>query len=113
MRLTDFEALSFGCYGTLIDRDSGIHAALGPLLSAGSITLPRREILAMFTRYESAQQAKSPAMLYSEVLAEVHRRLAKEWGVLLSDDMHALFGNSVTHWPTRRRHCSICSATTS
>lgn len=99
MRLKDFEALSFGCCGTLIDRDSGIHAALRPLLSAGNITLQRQDVLAVFARYEAAQQAKTPAMLYSEVLAEVHRRLAKEWGVLLSDDMHALFGQSVAQWP--------------
>ena len=97
MRLTDFETLSFGCYGTLIDRDSGIYAALRPLLAAGNVTLQRQDVLAIFTRFETAQQAKTPAMRYSEVLAQVHRSLAKEWGVLLSDDTHALFGKSVAH----------------
>lgn len=99
MRLTDFKAVSFGCYGTLIDRESGVYAALRPLLSAGNITLHRHDVLAAFARYEAAQQAKTPAMLYSGVLTEVHRRLAKEWGVLLSDDTHLLFGKSVAHWP--------------
>jgi 2-haloalkanoic acid dehalogenase type II len=99
MRLTDFKALSFGCYGTLIDRESGIYAALRPLTQAGSITLDRREVLAAFTRHEVAQQAATPAMLYSGILTEAHRRLAKEWGVLLSDDTHALFGQSVPQWP--------------
>jgi 2-haloalkanoic acid dehalogenase type II len=99
VRLTDFEVLSFGCYGTLIDRDSGIYAALRPLLEAGHVTLGREEVLAVFSRHEAAQQTETPEMLYSEVLAQVHRRLASEWGVLASDDDHALFGTSVSQWP--------------
>ena len=99
MRLTDFKALSFGCYGTLIDRDSGLYAALQPLLSAGNISLPRDEVIAALVRHEVAQQSETPAMVYSRVLMEAHRRLAREWGALLSDDSHALFGQSVAHWP--------------
>jgi 2-haloalkanoic acid dehalogenase type II len=99
MRLTDFKALSFGCYGTLIDRDSGLYAALRPLLSAGNISLPRDQVIAAFEQHEVVQQAETPAMVYSRVLMEAHRRLAREWGALLSDDSHALFGQSVAHWP--------------
>jgi 2-haloalkanoic acid dehalogenase type II len=99
MRLTGFEVLSFGCYGTLIDRDSGVYAALRPLLEAGHVTLGRQEVLAAFVRHEAAQEAETPPMPYSEVLAQVHRRLAQEWGVLASDDDHALFGQSVPQWP--------------
>jgi 2-haloacid dehalogenase len=99
MRLTSFQVLSFGCYGTLIDRDSGVYAALRPLLEAGHVTLGRQEVLAAFARHEAGQQAETPPMPYSEVLAQVHRRLAQEWGVLASDDDHALFGQSVPQWP--------------
>ena len=99
MRLTDFKALSFGCYGTLIDRDSGIYAALRPLLEGAHVPLGREEVLAVFKRHEAAQQMETPDMLYSRVLAQVHRRLASEWGVLASDDDHALFGTSVSQWP--------------
>ena len=99
MQLTDFKALSFGCYGTLIDRDSGIYAALQPLLRAGHISVARDDVLAAFVRHEVAQQAEAPTMLYSRILTDAHRRLAREWGVLLSDDTHALFGESVPRWP--------------
>ena len=99
MRLTDFEVLSFGCYGTLIDRESGIYAALKPLLASGQVKLSRQEVLAVFDRHESEQQAETPRMTYSEVLTVVHGRLAKEWGVLASDDDHALFSQSVGQWP--------------
>jgi hypothetical protein len=30
MRLADFEAMSFDCYGTLIDWEAGLSAVLGP-----------------------------------------------------------------------------------
>jgi len=99
VRLTDFKVLSFGCYGTLIDRDSGIYTALRPLLEGGHVTLTREEVLAAFSRHEAAQQAQTPEMPYSGLLAQVHRRMASEWGVLASDDDHALFGTSVSQWP--------------
>jgi 2-haloacid dehalogenase len=99
MRLTDFKVLSFGCYGALIDRESGIYAALRPLRGSGHVELSREEVLAAFTRHEAAQQVETPRMLYSGVLTEVHRRLAREWGVLASDDDHALFSKSVPQWP--------------
>src|SRR3984893_8889509 len=99
MRLTDFEVLSFGCYGALIDRESGIYAALKPLLGNGQVGLSRKDVLATFTRYEEAQLAETPRMLYSDVLMEVHRCLAREWCVLASADDHALFGKSVPQWP--------------
>jgi 2-haloalkanoic acid dehalogenase type II len=99
VRLSDFEVLSFGCYGALIDRESGIYTALKPLLGNGQVGLSRKDVLAAFTRYEEAQLAETPRMLYSDVLMEVHRRLAREWCVLASADDHALFGKSVPQWP--------------
>lgn len=99
MPLSDYKALSFSCYGTLINRDSGIYSALRPLLTRGQIGLDRHETLARFDEYEAAQQAETPRLPYPQVLAEVHRRLAKEWGVLASDDEHALFGQSTSNWP--------------
>lgn len=99
MLLTSFKVLSFGCYGTLIDRDSGIWTALRPLLAGGRIRLSREEVLAAFERHEAALEASSPELPYSEVLAQAHRALAKEWAVLCSDAEHTLFGRSVPDWP--------------
>jgi 2-haloacid dehalogenase len=99
MPLTDFKVLSFGCYGTLIDRDSGVYAALRRLLTDGDIRLSRREVIAKFLEYEKLQQSETPRMSYPDVLAHVHRRLANEWRVVASDDDHALFGQSTRRWP--------------
>jgi len=99
MKLSDFKVLTFDCYGTLIDWESGIYEALRPLLSAGKVTLGRDAVLAQFGKHEATQEAATPAMLYPQLLAEVHRQLAREWGVTLTDKDHAAFGASVPNWP--------------
>jgi 2-haloalkanoic acid dehalogenase type II len=97
--LTTYRALTFDCYGTLIDWESGLYEALQPLLRAGAVTRPRDAVLADFARHEAAQEAATPAMLYRGLLAETHRRLSREWGVSVPEDVHVAFGRSVPQWP--------------
>ncbi|MGH8305926.1 MAG: haloacid dehalogenase, partial [Steroidobacteraceae bacterium] len=99
MRLADFKVLTFDCYGTLIDWETGLYSALQGLLGAAKITLGREAVLAEFARHEAAQQAATPALRYPELLAEVHRRLARQWDVILADAAHEAFGASVPQWP--------------
>lgn len=81
MRLGDFRFLTFDCYGTLIDWETGIHAALQPLLRNAGEAIGREAALQAFARLEAEQEALTPTMIYSDLLAEVHRKLAKEWGM--------------------------------
>ena len=99
MRLTDFDVLTFDCYGTLIDWESGIHDALQPLLARVGRPVPRQEVLETFARHESEQEAQTPAMPYSELLAVVHTRLAGQWGVAPDTEEDGRFGASVPEWP--------------
>jgi 2-haloacid dehalogenase len=99
MQLTDFKALTFDCYGTLIDWETGILDALEPLLNAGELTLEPDTVLAEFARQEAAQEVATPAMLYRDLLSEVHRRLAREWHVPVPEALHRAFGASVPQWP--------------
>ncbi|MBV9735363.1 MAG: haloacid dehalogenase type II [Acidisphaera sp.] len=99
MKLTDFRVLTFDCYGTLIDWESGIFAALHPLLEKSGRGLTRDAALENFARHESAQEGETPGMIYSDVLAQVHRRLAAEWGVAMREEEHRRFGASVPDWP--------------
>jgi len=48
MKLSDFSALSFDCYGTLIDWESGIVGALAPLLSRAGAGHSRDTVLEVF-----------------------------------------------------------------
>lgn len=99
MPLTDYKVLSFACYGTLIDRDSGVCAALRPLLASARLTLPREEVLAAFDRHAAAVRGEQAKVTFAQSLANTHRRLAKDWGVMCSDADHALFARSVALWP--------------
>jgi 2-haloalkanoic acid dehalogenase type II len=99
MKLTDFKVLTFDCYGTLIDWESGIHTALGPLIARSGAAWPRDAVLQRFAHHESAQEAETPAMPYPALLAAVHRRLAAEWHVTTTAVEDAAFGAAVPDWP--------------
>jgi len=99
MRLGDFKALSFDCYGTLIDWESGMIEALSGLTSQVSPGLTRDEILQAHARHESEQQAQTPGKLYRDILPIVYKRLAEQWGVCVSWSECEEYGRSVRHWP--------------
>ena len=99
MKLTDFKALTFDCYGTLIDWETGIWNALQPLLSEGHLKIGREEALDAFGRLEKEQEEETPSLRYSTLLAVVHARLAKRWGARIFADLNDRFGASVAEWP--------------
>jgi len=99
MQLTDFKALTFDCYGTLIDWESGIVAGLKPLTNKVSRVLTRDEILQAHAHHESSTQRQTPAKRYSDVLVTVYKRLAEEWGVVATWDDCQNYGKSVAGWP--------------
>ncbi|MFK7800459.1 MAG: haloacid dehalogenase type II [Anaerolineae bacterium] len=99
MKLSDFKVLTFDCYGTLIDWESGMLAGLKPLTDQLSHELSADEILNAHGRHESTQQAYTPTMVYHDVLSIVYKRLAEEWGVPISWDECLTYGQSVQHWP--------------
>jgi 2-haloacid dehalogenase len=99
MKLSDFKTLTFDCYGTLIDWESGMVEALKPLTSRIKKPLPRDSILEAHAQHESSQQLYTPTMKYSELLAVVYKRLAEEWGLVASHDECQSYGNSIKDWP--------------
>jgi len=99
MRLGDFKALSFDCYGTLIDWESGMVEALSDLVSRSGRALSRNAVLQAHARHESRQQAQTPGKLYRDLLPVVYKRLAEEWGVTVSQAECEEYGRSVRNWP--------------
>jgi FMN phosphatase YigB (HAD superfamily) len=99
MKLSDFKLLTFDTYGTLIDWESGIYNALEPLLDKVPIKLGRDEVLELFAEFEMQQQAATPSLVYSSLLAEVARSIAHKWQIKISDQEAFDFGRSVKHWP--------------
>jgi 2-haloalkanoic acid dehalogenase type II len=96
VRLSDFKVLSFDCYGTLIDWETGICEAAPRLLSAAG---SRDLLLESFGRHEPIIECANPGMIYSEILREVYAEMAGEFGVKVSRLECVEFGESVRKWP--------------
>ena len=99
MRLTEFDTLTFDCYGTLIDWETGIVGALGPWLAREGASAGSEEVLTAFAEAESKQQAETPKLPYSALLARVHGKLAGRFGITSSAEDARAFGASVGAWP--------------
>jgi 2-haloacid dehalogenase len=82
-----FDALTFDCYGTLIDWETGLLTALRPLVE-------RDDLLEAFAREEARLEA-GPYLTYKDVLAGCLRALKPD----ATDDQQRAFGLSVKDWP--------------
>ena len=99
MKLSQFKALTFDVYGTLIDWESGMIASLKRLTDRLPQTLSRDRILEAHAFHESTAQRFTPAKNYMMLLAVVYKRLAEEWELAVSWDECLQYGRSVKDWP--------------
>ncbi len=102
--ISDYRTLSFDCYGTLIDWETGIEVELGPW--AARHELEFEAVLASFGQVETQVQQESPQMRYPQVLAEAFRRIGRGLGSKSAmRKPKSSGGQSVggRHFPTRRR----------
>ena len=100
MKLTDYSTLTFDCYGTLIDWESGIWDALQPLLMQNATTAITRGLgLAEFGRAEHKTESEFPGLVYFEILENVHREIANALALQTSPELDQAFGQSVSNWP--------------
>lgn len=97
MDFASFEALSFDCYGTLIDWESGILDALTPLLHLHGITVDREEILKVYPRLERGAQA-DPFVPYEKILRRVVRGFADRYEFNLQPGQSKRLLQSLPTW---------------
>ena len=93
-----FEALTFDCYGTLIDWEAGILAGLRPVLAARGAEPADDELLEVYAGFEAAAEA-GPYLRYREVLGRCLRQAAARYGVDPDDEEVTAFSDSVGEWP--------------
>jgi len=74
-----FEILTFDCYGTLINWEDGIFAALRPILAAHSTALEDAALLKLYGDFELRAE-QPPFQKYRDVLASVVRQFGSELG---------------------------------
>jgi 2-haloalkanoic acid dehalogenase type II len=99
LKLTGFNTLTFDCYGTLINWEAGILAALRPLLGRLNTPLTEDQVLEAHARHETSQESFTPTKKYRELLPVVYKRLAEEWQVPCTYEECVAYGKSVQHWP--------------
>ncbi len=99
MRLIDFEALSFDCYGTLIDWEAGIAAVFHRWAAVRSLQMDDEALLAAYSAHEAAAEAAHPTDLYPHILARSMRDLGAELGVEVADSDADALARSVPDWP--------------
>ncbi len=96
--LNAFDALTFDCYGTLIDWETGILAGLRTALNRHCVTASDDELLERFAVAEARLEA-GPYRRYRDILGASLADVGATLGVRPSDAEQATFGGSVADWP--------------
>jgi 2-haloacid dehalogenase len=93
-----FDVLTFDCYGTLIDWEAGLLAALRAPLKAHGVEAPDHDVLEAFARHEAEVEA-GQYRPYRDALGEVLEAMLGHFGEVATPDERAAFGGSVADWP--------------
>ncbi len=93
-----FDALTFDCYGTLIDWERGLLDAFQPLLAARDTGLTPDGLLERYAAHEAAIEA-GPYRRYRDVVAASGRGVCEDLGVRVADEDLAAFADAVGDWP--------------
>ena len=93
-----FDAITFDCYGTLVDWESGILAALRPWCERAGLDVPDEDLLVAYGSCESAIQAAAYRP-YREVLERVMQHLEVRFRVPTDATAHGILLRSLPCWP--------------
>ena len=94
----DFDVLTFDCYGTLIDWETGLWAALHPILAQHRMALAMDEALALYGALESEAE-RGPYRAYRMVLRMVLEGFGARLGFVPTETELERFAASVPAWP--------------
>lgn len=93
-----FKYITFDCYGTLIDWETGILGALQPVLGAHGVTLADDNVLELYAGIESRLE-QGPYRPYREVLRLAVREFGERLGFTPSLEEIASLSESIKNWP--------------
>ncbi len=92
-----FEVLSFDCYGTLSDWESGILKALKTILSNHNINIGDQQILELFAQRESIQEERK-YLKYREVLKKIVQDFGEKLSFVPSEEELNSLAESIQDW---------------
>lgn len=99
-RLSDFDAVTFDVYGTLIDWEPAIIAFLRRWADAGGrAEASEMNLLMAFDRARAAFQKERPAPLYPDILRRCFDHIASEFGIPAAAEAREAFAAAPHAWP--------------
>lgn len=97
MSFASIRLITFDCYGTLIDWENGMLAALRPLLSRDDHHVADLQILELYGDIEAELEA-GPYLIYRQVLAQAAREIGRRLGTAISAEAGSAFAESLIGW---------------
>ncbi len=97
MDFARFKVLTFDCYGTLVDWESGLLGALRPILQKHGKGLPEAELLRIYSELEGQEEAEEYRP-YRHILEKIVRCLGRRLGFSPSDQEAASLPDSIRDW---------------
>ena len=95
---TTKRVLTFDCYGTLIDWETGILATLQPILTDHGVTADPEHLLTLYGEVESAAE-QGPYFPYRQLVMAVLLGLGERLGFSPSEAEQSRFADAVGDWP--------------
>lgn len=97
LKTDQFDVLTFDCYGTLIDWETGILGALEPIVRAQRKSFTVAQILELYGEFEAEAEAE-PYQSYRDVLALVIRKFGKRLNVIPTYAQEQALADALPGW---------------
>ena len=97
IQFDSYSTITFDCYGTLVDWEGGMLAALTPLLAKHGVELTDSQILHQFGTYESKLE-QGPYLSYREILKGVVKKFGADFGFDPSLNEQDALPDSIKYW---------------
>jgi 2-haloalkanoic acid dehalogenase type II len=99
LRLSDFDAVTFDVYGTLIDWEPSIAEFLLGWAAKNGVSSSSHDVIMSFDRARAATQKERPAHLYPEVLRRCFDRISSDFGASIDPELREVFAMAPHRWP--------------
>lgn len=99
MKAAEFDALSFDCYGTLIDWERGLRTGLERIAALTADAPSSDLLLETYAAAEAEVERNDPTLLYPAVIARSVIATGAAHGIDVPYDLARSIGESVPSWP--------------
>lgn len=100
INLTDYDALTFDVYGTLIDWEPTIVSMFHSTADQYGVQLSDEQLLLEFDKARAELQRRRPALLYPDVLRNAYAQFCETYHIPENAQEREVYANAVMLWPT-------------